>query len=615
MHERFWLAIGLIAQLLFFGRFVVQWISSEQRGRSTVPPAFWYFSLVGGLLLLAYSIERRDPVFILGQSLGLLVYVRNLMLLGRRGHAEALRFAPWVALGAFALVMGLLFAGTRGLWEPDEGRYAECAREMLASGNFMTPTLGGQPHFAKPPLTYWAVAASITAFGPSEAAVRLPTGLAFAATVMLVAAFGTLLWDRRTGLMAGVVYATFVTTFAAANLVTPDTPLALWEALALFSFWAGVTARKPIERRVWPAVTGAALGLAMLTKGPPGLLFLPAMLLFRALPAGRRPGAAPVLSFTGAVLFCALGLSWYVYSVLKNPGLMSYFLGEEVVGRVLGHHHRNHQWYGALVIYGSTLVVGTLPWCFAWPGIARRWYQRLGGQRPLALVADRPRTLFLALSFAVPLVVLVISRSRLPLYLLPLFVPLALVTARGLALEAEAQGRSMVWNLLPRCWVRALPVWIAILMWARLVFAAWPSPNDARRVYRSLPREPGAELVVSHSGGAHNGLAFYYARDAGVSPSIEYAWWPGAADRAGAVSLVDEIAEESQPTGHDHLYVVANSDSARLKNLLNAAGVTVRQTAQFPGCFAVLTERRPAQTPDSPASPNSSRDELVMKNR
>ena len=70
MTNRGWLVVGLVAQLLFFGRFVVQWITSEKRGRSTVPPAFWYFSLAGGLLLLAYSIERRDPVFIVGQGLG-----------------------------------------------------------------------------------------------------------------------------------------------------------------------------------------------------------------------------------------------------------------------------------------------------------------------------------------------------------------------------------------------------------------------------------------------------------------------------------------------------------------------------------------------------------------
>ena len=596
MHDRFWLVIGLIAQLLFGSRFLVQWITSERRGRSTVPVTFWYFSLAGGFLLLAYSIARRDLVFILGQSLGLLVYVRNLMLVGRREHAGVIRLAPWLALCALSTVMAFAALGTRGLWEPDEGRYAESAREMLVSGDFMTPMLGGQPHFTKPPLVYWLIAGSLSAFGPTEAAVRLPTAVGFGVTVMLVAVFGALLWGRRTGLMAGVIYATFITTFAAANIVTPDTPLALWEALALYSFWRGFNARTQGERRLWPAVTGAAFGLAMLTKGPPGLLFLPAMLLFRALPAGRRPGAAPVLSLTGVFLFLGIGLSWYVYSVARNPELMAFFIGEEVVGRVLGHHHRNQQWYGALAIYGPTLLLGALPWSIAWPGIARRWRESLSGEHPLAAISHRPRALLLGLAFAIPLVVLTISRSRLPLYLLPLFVPLALLTARGFVLAAEESGRPLVWNLIPLRWARVLPVWVAALIVARVVFAAWPSPNDARRLYRSLPQGKGAELVVDDSR-THYGLAFYYARDAGDRAEVEYARWPDGSERGGTVSLAEEIAEESQPTSHSHLFVVSDKDRSRFDELLSEVGATIRQTARFPGGFAVLTERRSDQRP------------------
>lgn len=81
---RFWLALGFTAQFAFFLRFVVQWIASERKKRSVVPLAFWYFSLAGGLLLLAYSIYRKDPVFILGQSMGIVIYTRNLVLIARQ---------------------------------------------------------------------------------------------------------------------------------------------------------------------------------------------------------------------------------------------------------------------------------------------------------------------------------------------------------------------------------------------------------------------------------------------------------------------------------------------------------------------------------------------------
>lgn len=83
MTASFWLGLGFVAQALFASRFVVQWISSERAGQSVVPIAFWYLSLGGALLLLIYAIYRRDPVFIIGQSVGGFIYARNLILIAR----------------------------------------------------------------------------------------------------------------------------------------------------------------------------------------------------------------------------------------------------------------------------------------------------------------------------------------------------------------------------------------------------------------------------------------------------------------------------------------------------------------------------------------------------
>ncbi len=86
MHpDRYWLAVGLLGQLLFSGRFLVQWIASERLKTSVVPRSFWFFSLAGGAALLGYAIYKRDPVFILGQSAGLLIYSRNLWFTYRPG--------------------------------------------------------------------------------------------------------------------------------------------------------------------------------------------------------------------------------------------------------------------------------------------------------------------------------------------------------------------------------------------------------------------------------------------------------------------------------------------------------------------------------------------------
>ena len=85
-----WVALGFVAQALFSMRFLVQWIASERAGRSIVPTAFWLFSIGGGVLLFAYSLYRKDPVFIAGQGLGLFIYLRNLYFIMReRGQSEA----------------------------------------------------------------------------------------------------------------------------------------------------------------------------------------------------------------------------------------------------------------------------------------------------------------------------------------------------------------------------------------------------------------------------------------------------------------------------------------------------------------------------------------------
>lgn len=105
-----WVIFGFLAQGCFMMRFVVQWISSERKQRSHVPVAFWYFSLAGGMMLLTYAIHRRDPVFILGQSLGLLIYSRNLVLIYRRSEAHRSllagreRNAPAPAAAAMAAI-------------------------------------------------------------------------------------------------------------------------------------------------------------------------------------------------------------------------------------------------------------------------------------------------------------------------------------------------------------------------------------------------------------------------------------------------------------------------------------------------------------------------------
>jgi lipid-A-disaccharide synthase-like uncharacterized protein len=90
MTEMIWVGVGFLGQGLFFGRWIIQWVASERRGKSRVPLSFWYLSVTGGLITLAYAIYRRDPVFIAGQSIGAIVYIRNLVLIHRTNQAKEL---------------------------------------------------------------------------------------------------------------------------------------------------------------------------------------------------------------------------------------------------------------------------------------------------------------------------------------------------------------------------------------------------------------------------------------------------------------------------------------------------------------------------------------------
>jgi 4-amino-4-deoxy-L-arabinose transferase-like glycosyltransferase len=392
--------------------------------------------------------------------------------------------SPNAWLAALALVLALALLGQRGIWDPDEGRYTNAALHMLDSGNWIEPHRSEDVgHWTKPPLAYWAIASSVAVFGHNPWAARLPAALSY-----LSCAWLAWLMARRlvpgAETQAAAVFATMLFPFGAAQLITTDYLLAACEALAL---WGFVEARfgKPRHPRRWLALMWAGFGLAFLAKGPPGLLPLLAVFAFDALTPGARADGSrrpAVLQWWGPLLFAAIALPWYAVVTMRNPGLLGYFLGTEVVDRIASSDFKRHgQWYGWLAIYAPTLLLGTLPWTPAlwrWlralPARLRAWRARDGRE------ADRAG-LLLALWIALPLLVFCASRSRLPLYILPLFVPLALVVAR----QRRGEGRG-----LPR-W-RWLLAWAALLLALEFATSLWPTHKDAAAWAEAIrARAPG----------------------------------------------------------------------------------------------------------------------------
>ncbi len=297
----------------------------------------------------------------------------------------------------------------RPLFDPDEGRYVAVALEMLDGGDWFTPHLRHDlPHVSKPPMTYWLLAGSMKIFGVHVSAARLPWALSFLATALIVAAIAARLAPGRE-YVAALVYATMVLPWAAASIITSDTPLALFEALAMLGFVRWIADDAPLKPWLW--LSWLSFGMAALTKGPPGLLPLLPIIVYLA--TRKRERLARFFSPLPVLAFLAISTSWYVAQVMTRPDVLDYWIGTEVVGR-LGSPEldRNSDILGAFRIYIPTLLAGALPW--------------LAIQRRRESMPPRSdQQIFLALWFGLPLAVFFVARSRLPFYLLPLAVPIA----------------------------------------------------------------------------------------------------------------------------------------------------------------------------------------------
>jgi len=392
------------------------------------------------------------------------------------------------------LVLSLAFQGSRGLWEPDEGRYTDVALEMLRFGDYITPALHHElPHFTKPPLTYWTLASSIAAFGRNEWAVRLPLSLAFVATVLLVYGIGKRLVPALPWLPA-LVYATSLMPFVSSNIVSTDTLLTLWETMAVFGFialwWGEDPARWPVDRMVlW-----GGFGLAFLSKGPPALLPLLAILAFAALTRKAKSAHRPVprlVTPLSLLLFLLVGGTWFVMVIILNPGLLGYFLHYEIVDRMFTSvHERNPEWYGAFKVYLPTFLLGTIPWIVPVGAGLRRAPRLVTPRFWRSLRRDDPDLLFLLLWFLGPLAIFALARSRLPLYVLPLFVPLSVLIGRWLAPWAKrtlARAARPGRRITPRTALTVgLGIWMVALVGLKATAAHLDRPEDSRRMARAI---------------------------------------------------------------------------------------------------------------------------------
>lgn len=344
------------------------------------------------------------------------------------GRRHALVFAAAVGFGLL-VVLYLARIGGFPLQDPDEGRYAEIAREMLATGDAVTPRIDGVRYFEKPPLLHWLVAFAMRAFGESEGSARLVPALSGIATVATTFALGCAAFGLRAGLLGAAILASSPLFFIVSQAVVIDPLLAACTTAALAAAWGvHVSAR----RAPWAIVVAGATALGVLAKGPVALV-LPGLVVAAFL-ALRRDGPAlrALLRPAPIAVFAAIAVPWFAIVWLRNPEFGHAFFVREHLERFatdrVGHPE------GPL-FYLPVLAVGLLPWS----ALALLLPLDREG-RAAARGGDPGATLFLWTWALGMIAFFSAARSKLPTYLLPALPPLALLLGAWLDRLADRDG-------------------------------------------------------------------------------------------------------------------------------------------------------------------------------
>jgi 4-amino-4-deoxy-L-arabinose transferase-like glycosyltransferase len=462
----------------------------------------------------------------------------------------------WFFLGFLPLLV-------RPLWEPDEGRYAEIPREMLATGDWLTPRLNGVLYFEKPPLQYWLSALSMKLFGLNGAAARLPLALAS----------GLLLWaawrlakrlGAREPVWASVMAATGLLSFLMGQLLTLDALFSAFLVAALAAFVEAVARRREGAPALgWTLLTFALLAGAMLTKGLAEGILTGGILVFSLAFAWtdadlRRVVVRTALDPGGWLLYLALVVPWFWAVNRAHPGHAQFFFIHEHFTRFLTHEHARQgsdNWLLDKLYFLGVLAVGLLPWLSATAvGLKRSWTFLRGRGPQVQDHLARWVVGLLVMAFLWPLVFFSVSGSKLPPYILPVIAPL---TALACSFEGDGEerialrrmGRELLLlgaifllaaglfrkDLAGLGWVLALAAgFIGVGVWAHqprglsaprlkvalgavlwlLVLAAQTAAGPGKSVAELVRRSPADARWISY-GTYFQGLPFY-ARDRAV---------------------------------------------------------------------------------------------------
>lgn len=348
----------------------------------------------------------------------------------RRGH-----------LMLILLAFAVLWFGTldyRRLINPDEGRYAEIPREMVASGDWLTPRLNDLKYFEKPALQYWATATAFTVFGEHHWTARLWSALTGFLGILVTGLATARLFSPMAGLIAGAVLAGSVSWNLMGHFNTLDMGVSFFLAAAVFALClAQRDQASALESRRWQDGAWVLLALAVLSKGLIGLVLPAATVVAYSMWQRDWGFILRLRPIRGLVILLLITAPWFIAVSLANPEFARFFFIHEHFERFLTKVHGRYQpaWY-----FIPILLMGMIPW------IGSLFQALLAGMRRQADQRFQPQR-FLLLWVIVVFGFFSVSSSKLSSYILPLFP--ALATLFGVLLSQRAQVGRLHWHLAP----------------------------------------------------------------------------------------------------------------------------------------------------------------------
>jgi 4-amino-4-deoxy-L-arabinose transferase-like glycosyltransferase len=339
------------------------------------------------------------------------------------------RPAPARRIAGIALVLWIAatwlgFLSHRDVVEPDEGRYAEIPREMLATGDWITPRLDGFVYFEKPPLQYWATAAAYVVLGVGNGAARTWPAALGLLTVLFVWRLARRLYGPEVGDLAAILLASTAMWFGMSHILTLDTSLSAFLVLAIGALaWAQTLREEPARLARWMLLAWASLALAVLSKGPVALVLAGGTVLVYGFFARDLAIWRHLCLGRGIVVLAAISGPWFVAVEMRNPGFARFFFLHENFERFTTDVHRRVEpWW----TYLPVVALGSLPWirpAVLSLGAPRFEPKSKGGFDPTRLLWTY--CLLTVLFFS-------LSHSKLVPYVQPVFPALAILAARRL---------------------------------------------------------------------------------------------------------------------------------------------------------------------------------------